>query len=271
MTDAMHDARSRIAAPTRASARLLAMLVCVGISAAGAQDFDDGRGRGRAPPIAMEANLPYDGAFEFARIRFGGMLGGFRREPVWSHDYPRAEANFTKILAEVSAVRTRLRSSAVIGLDDPALFQHAVAYIVEVGYWVPNETEVTALRTWLRRGGFLIVDDFQGQDIMNFEEQMRRVLPDARLMPIPREHPVFDSFYHFTAFEDVRHPYSGAPTTFVGIFEHNDPHGRLMAAVNYNGDIAEYWEFADQGFMPIAISNEAFKLGVNYVVYALTR
>jgi hypothetical protein len=262
--------RSILQGPRCAAGLMLAMSAAL-VANAGAQDFDDGRGRGRAPPIAMEANLPYDVAFEFARIRFGGMLGGFRREPVWSHDYPRAEANFTKILAEVSAVRTRLRSSAVIGLDDPALFQHAVAYIVEVGYWVPNEAEVAALRTWLRRGGFLIVDDFQGQDIMNFEEQMRRVLPDARLMPIPREHPVFDSFYHFTAFEDVRHPYSGAPTTFVGIFEHNDPHGRLMAAVNYNGDIAEYWEFADQGFMPIAISNEAFKLGVNYVVYALTR
>ena len=55
------------------------------------------------------------------------------------------------------------------------------------------------------------------------------------------------------------------------LIENNDPRGRLMAAINYNGDIAEYWEFADQGFMPIAISNEAFKLGVNYVVYALTR
>jgi hypothetical protein len=199
------------------------------------------------------------------------MLGNFRREPVWSHDYPRAEANFAKILAEVSSVRTRLKSSAVIGLDDPALFSHAVAYIVEVGYWVPNETEVQALRTWLQRGGFLIVDDFQGQDIVNFEQQMRRVLPDARLMPIPHDHPIFDAFYHFTAFEDVRHPYGGMQTTFAGIFEGNDPTARLMAVVNYNGDIAEYWEFADQGFMPIAMSNEAFKLGVNYIVYALTR
>ena len=99
----------------------------------------------------MGANLPSDGAFEFARIRFGTSMG-FRREPVWAHDYPRAEATFSKILAEVSAVRTRTQSSAVIGLDDPALFQHAVAYIVEVGAWAPNETEVAALRTWLRRG-----------------------------------------------------------------------------------------------------------------------
>lgn len=234
-----------------------------------AQRFrEDGFG---APPVSLAANAPYDGSFEFVRIRYGGQLGNFRREPVWAHDYPRADANFSKILAEVSTVRMRTRSSAVIGLDDPALFQHAVAYIVEVGYWVPTDREVAALRTWLRRGGFLVVDDFQGQDIYNFAEQMKRVLPDATLRPIPREHPVFDAFYHFTDFDQVRHPYGGVPTEFLGIFERNDPTARLMVAVNYNGDIAEYWEFSDRGFFPVAISNEAYKLGVNYMVYALTR
>src|SRR5690606_2618260 len=158
-------------------------------------------------------NLPYDGVFEFARIRYGTSLGNFRREPVWAHDYPRAEANFTKILTEISTVRARTTASAVIGLDDPALFQHAVAYIVEVGYWLPTERELAALRSWLHRGGFLIVDDFQGGDIVNFESQMKRVLPEAVLMPIPRDHPIFDSFYHFTEFEQVRHPYGGMQTT----------------------------------------------------------
>jgi len=235
---------------------------------AGAQRFrEDGGG----PPVDLAANVPYDGSFEFARIRYGGQLGNFRREPVWAHDYPRADANFSRILAEVSTVRMRTRSSAVIGLEDPALFQHAVAYIVEVGYWVPNDREVAALRTWLRRGGFLVVDDFQGQDIYNFTEQMKRVLPDAVLRPIPHDHPVFDAFYHFTDFAQVRHPYGGVQTEFLGIFERNDPTGRLMVAVNYNGDIAEYWEFSDRGFFPIALSNEAYKLGVNYMVYALTR
>lgn len=250
----------------------LALLVALGLPASmAAQRFEDG-GRGRrAPSVTMDVNVPYDGSFEFARIRYGGMLGNFGREPVWAHDYARAEANFSKILAEVSTVPTRTRSSAVIGLDDPALFQHAVAYIVEVGYWVPSESEVTSLRRWLRRGGFLIVDDFQRNDIYNFVEQLKRVLPEATLRPIPREHPVFDAFYHFTDFEAVRHPYGGLQTEFLGVFERNDPTARLMVAVNYNGDIAEYWEFSDQGFFPIAVSNDAYKLGINYVVYALTR
>ncbi len=229
------------------------------------------RGGGDAPHVSLDVNAPYDGSFEFARIRYNATGNGFRRDPMWSHDYARAEANFTKILLELSTVRTRTKASAVFGFDDPLLFQHSVAYIVEVGHWAPNDTEVEALRRWLERGGFLIVDDFRDGDIANFEAQMRRVLPDARLLPVPPEHPVFDSFYHFTDFAGVRHPYGGMQTQFWGVFEHNDPTARLMVIANYNGDIAEYWEFADLGLFPMPLSNESFKLGINYILYALTR
>jgi hypothetical protein len=237
-----------------------------------AQDaFGFGGGRGGPPPVSLDTNVPYDGHWEFLRVRYATPGGLRSRDVKWSHDWARAEANFTKILQEVSAVRTRTTASAVLGFDDPALFEHTIAYIVEVGYWVPNESEVQALQRWLRRGGFLIVDDFQGRDIGNFEQQMQRVLPEARLLPVARTHPVFDAFYHFTEFEEVRHPYGGMITQYWGIFEDNDPTKRLMVIANYNGDIAEYWEFADQGLFQIGPSNDAFKLGVNYIVYGLTR
>ncbi|MEZ4377905.1 MAG: DUF4159 domain-containing protein [Gemmatimonadales bacterium] len=233
--------------------------------------FGGGRGRGGPPPVSLDANLPYDGHFEFLRVRYATPGGLRSRDVKWSHDYARAEANFTKILREVSTVRTRTTASAVLGFDDPALFEHTIAYIVEVGYWVPNDSEVQALQRWLRRGGFLIVDDFQGRDLTNFEAQMQRVLPDARLLPVPTTHPVFDAFYHFTEFDEVRHPYGGMITQYWGIFEENDPTKRLMVIANHNGDIAEYWEFADQGLFQLGPSNDAFKLGVNYIVYGLTR
>jgi len=54
------------------------------------------------------------------------------------------------------------------------------------------------------------------------------------------------------------------------VFEDNDPDGRLMMIVNRDNDIGDYMEWSDRGFVPIALSNEAYKLGVNYVVYALT-
>jgi hypothetical protein len=54
------------------------------------------------------------------------------------------------------------------------------------------------------------------------------------------------------------------------MFEDNDPEKRMMVVFNYNNDIAEYWEFSDQGYVSIPLTNEAFKLGVNYIVYAHT-
>jgi hypothetical protein len=249
-------------------------LVCGLLSLAGPLAAQRGEGRTR-PPAAepIMVNLPYDGRYTFARIRFGGANGGFfsRGGMSWAHDYPRAEANFTKILGEVSTVGARLGTSSVVTLEDPALFDHTIAYIVEVGDWTPSETEAAALRRWMQRGGFLIVDDFQSRDWVNFEYQMGRVLPGMRLQPIPLTHPIFDAFYRITTFDQVRHPYSGAQTTFWGIFEENDPSRRLMMVANRDGDIAEFWEFSDQGFFPLDLSNEAYKLGINYIVYALTR
>lgn len=233
-----------------------------------------GEGRGRLPAAEPTmVNLPYDGRYTFARIRWGGADAGFfgRGGMLWSHDFPRAEANFTKILGEVSTVGARLGVSSVVTLDDPKLFDHTIAYIVEVGDWAPTEAEATALRRWMQRGGFLIVDDFQGRDWFNFEHQMARVLPGLRLQPIAPTHPIFDAFYRITTFDQVRHPYSGVQTTFWGIFEDNDPAKRLMMIANRDGDIAEFWEFSDQGFFPLDLSNEAYKLGINYIVYALTR
>ena len=43
-----------------------------------------------------------------------------------------------------------------------------------------------------------------------------------------------------------------------------------MAIANVNNDIGEYWEFSDTGFDPVDLSNEAYKFGVNYVIYAMT-
>jgi hypothetical protein len=67
----------------------------------------------------------------------------------------------------------------------------------------------------------------------------------------------------------VHHLY-GLPAQYFGLFEDNDPSRRLMAIANYNTNLAEYWQMAGAGFFPIEQGNEAFKLGINYIVYALT-
>jgi hypothetical protein len=227
-------------------------------------------------PSAADPDPQYDGRFTFLRIQYGESgtsgLRGFRRgrEPPWAHDTPRAERNFAKILTEVSYVKAYMDGGRVVTFDDPALFQYPIAYIVEVGFWRPTDEEAEALRAFLLKGGFLIVDDFRGRDIWNFEEQMQRVLPGSRLIELDGTHGIFDSFFHIPDPLAMVPAYGNEPPLYLGIFEENDPDGRLMAIVNYNNDLAEYWEFSDVGFYPIDLSNEAYKFGVNYIIYAMT-
>ena len=214
---------------------------------------------------------PYDGLYHFVRIRFGGGTGFRSRGGApWSHDYPRAELNFMRIVDETTYVRGQIDDSNVLALDDPELFKFPVAYVVEPGYWNPTEREVHALGDYLKKGGFLIVDDFRGiNELRSLEAQLRRALPDRQMILVEDSDDVFDSFFRIVP-ADVVPPYGGGQPLWYGIYEDNDPTKRMQVIINYNNDIAEYWEYSDYGWYPIDLANEAYKLGVNYVVHALT-
>ncbi len=251
---------------------LVLLLVCLAGAAAFAQ-----RGRNRRPDldVQVQGNTPYDGRFVFVRLRYGsGFEGGFgRRGPAWSHDYPDGEVHFSKILEELTMLRIRTDGSNILSLDDPELFNYPVAYMAEPGFWGVTETEAAAFRSYLLKGGFAIFDDFRGQDWDNLQYQMRAVLPEARWIQLDGSSRVFHSFF------EIDHPESLAPPpiynqadvpSYWGLFENNDPAKRLMVVANVNQDISEYWEFSDTGFAPVDLTNEAYKFGVNYVIYALT-
>ena len=62
---------------------------------------------------------------------------------------------------------------------------------------------------------------------------------------------------------------AGAPI-FRGLFVDNDPAKRLSMFVAYNTDISQFWEWSERGLRPMAQTNEAYKLGVNALIYGLT-
>jgi hypothetical protein len=233
-----------------------------------------GQGFDEPPRADPRNNVPYDGKFVFARIMFNIQPRGldqFRRPDVrWDHDYPRAELHFTRILQQITTLRPYMEGGNIVSLDSPDLFKYPVAYMAEPGFWTMNEKEMLGFRTYLQKGGFVIFDDFAGREWFNFEQQIRRVLPEANLIKLDKSHAIFDSFYRIESLE-YQHPYFGVPSEFYGVFEDNDPAKRLLIIVNYNNDIAEYWEWSDMGLFPVALSNEAYKLGVNYIVYGMTR
>src|SRR4051812_8396852 len=222
-------------------------------------------GRYRLPTGAN--NVSYNGEFTIVRL-------WYERYPGWSYDYPEMEQNFTLILNDISGLRARKDGSNILKMDDPELLKYPIAYLSEPGYWYPSEGEALGLRTFLAKGGFLIVDDFHFENEWAvFEAAMRRVLPGARIERLDAKHPVFNSFFSIKSLE-VPYPgrlgEQGLTGEFYGIHEGNDRARRLMVVIDYNMDIGGYMEHSGNGWYAVDPTNEAFKFGVNYLMYGLT-
>jgi hypothetical protein len=225
-------------------------------------------------PPDFRGNPQYDGRFTFARIKYRGFGRWSGREgPGWSHDYPDAEVHLTKILREITSVRPFLREGnilggAVVALDDPALLKYPIAYFSEPGGWAINEAEAKGLRNYLLKGGFVIFDDFPTETWNGLINGMQRALPGLQPVRMTGKEAIFDSFYKIDI-SKVSGSY-GRADGFYAYYEDNDPKKRLLAIACLNNDFGEAWQWSGQGFVPIDVSNEAFKLGINLFVYALT-
>jgi hypothetical protein len=265
----------------------LALLLAAGVGGAALVsppvDADPAPAAADATAGAQYPFTPSHGRLVMARIEFpnryrGSMRGWggsscMGREPPWHHDFPSAEQNFTQILRELTSINSFTDGGNVFPLDDPRLFMFPIAYMSEPGCWVPEEHEVESLRSYLLKGGFMIFDDFGNNDghdqLGNLATQLRRALPEHVLVPIRPDDAVFDSFFLIEP-AALRMPDYRGQIEFWGIYEDNDPSKRLMLIAGNNGDLGEFWEFVATGFYSVDLANEAYKVGVNYIVYALT-
>jgi hypothetical protein len=264
--------------------RVLAGIVVIGGLAATAA-LATTRIAGEDSGQELRPNTPYDGRFTFVRIsyehqgslrRFGG--GGYNREgcwggdPPWMHDYPCAESNLANILRELTLIRPYMNGSNVLALDDPELFKFPVAYMSEPGFWQPTAAQAAGLRAYLLKGGFIIFDDFRGpQHWRAMEAAFRLAMPDAEFVRLDGSEPIFNTFFEIESLENAVPSYGGARPEWWGVYENNDRSRRLIAVASYNNDLGDYWEYSGQGFYPIDLTNEAYKLGVNYMIYGMTR
>lgn len=253
-----------------------------------------GRGGGRSKPRmdlpeVHENGIPktdpnWSGKFTFVRMRFDtsqyAQYYGYNNVlgdggPPWSHDYPVAGRHLMKIMSELSKIDATLDvNEPILSFDDPMLFKFPFAYLAEVGFMNLNDTEINGMREYLKRGGFLLVDDFRSSgQFYVLQEHVRRAFPELQLKKLDLSHPIFNCFFSIKTLE-LNPVYGGgfgtretANPEFWGL---EDETGRLMMIINYNYDVSDYWQFSDNPFRPIEETNDAYKFGVNYIIYALT-
>ncbi len=207
-------------------------------------------------------------AFTFIRIRWtdNNLRYGYgfsTNAPLWAHDWPQAEENLYVALQAATNIKVS-EDHKVLEFADDEIFDYPFIYACEIGYLVLSKDEITNLREYLLRGGFLMVDDFRWPfEWQNWFNEIRKVLPDATLRQLRDDHPIFHCFFDVRNIHE-RTPYLREPPQYWGLFDEND---RMMVLINFNNDVGDGWELPHS---TPDFSTMSFKLGINYLIYSYT-
>jgi hypothetical protein len=239
---------------------------------------------GTSVPLPPDWRKPAE--WTFARLMYPpGPLDGYRGRfdgpwqeglSLWTQDYPRADRSFANAVRRLTRVDARSVEQSVSLDDGDEVYNWPWLYAVQVGEWGLTEAEAAKLRDYLLRGGFFMADDCHGtQEQAYFEKTMKMVFPERDLVDIPDNDPIFhtifdlDDRFQVPGAEHLAtgHKKDGYVAHWKGIY---DDKGRIMVAFSLNSDIGDSWEFLDDPRYPVRFSVMGTKLGVNYVVYAMT-
>jgi hypothetical protein len=238
------------------------------------------------PEFEVPPDWNQNAEFAFARLMFPpGPLDGYypryqgdwhRGLSLWTQDYPRADRHFSRALQRLTRVSVRSVEQPVMLEDGDEAFNWPWLYAVQVGEWGLNENEARIMREYLLRGGFFMADDFHGIDEWNeFEKRIKFVFPDRPIVDIDDKDQIFHAVYDLDdkiqvpgqAHLRLGYKNNGIGAHWRGIY---DDKGRIMVAISYNSDLGDAWEYADDPYYPEKFSGLAIRIGVNYVVYAMT-
>ncbi|MDQ6666292.1 MAG: DUF4159 domain-containing protein [Acidobacteriota bacterium] len=221
----------------------------------------------------------------FARLMFppgpndgyrGRFDGDWRQGlSLWTQDYPRADRHFSQALRRLTRIHVRSVEQP-INLDEGDVYDWPWLYAVQVGEWGLTEAQAKVLREYCLRGGFFMADDFHGQyEWEMFEKRIKMVFPDRPIVEIEDSDPIFHTLYDLNDRIQVPgaahlgrgYKNDGVGAHWRGIY---DDKGRIMMAISYNSDLGDAWEWADDPTYPQKFADLAMRMGVNYVVYAMT-
>ena len=231
-------------------------------------------------PVARASQISTDDlGFRFVRVRYQSHPG--YRQNAWATDYPTAEQNLHEAIERTTGLYLE-GPPIVLSLMDDRIFDHPVLYLTEPGYWQTHDGEVERLRTYLDRGGFLIIDDFHdygrgriGPQWINMYDNMKRVFPDREPVELTAEHPIWSIYYDIDPDAAISTKNGGRrfgmrfgplDDVYYGLF---DDDGRMMVVICYNQDIGDGWEWPGGRNLGEA-STVSFQMAINFIIYALT-
>jgi hypothetical protein len=204
----------------------------------------------------------------------GGMGGG------WRTDYPASDCKFIWGVERLTSIKAYREAPHPMELMNPKIFDFPYLYAVEPGQMTLNDQEAARLREFLLRGGFLHVDDFWGlYQLQNFVKQLAKVFPDRRLEPVPLSHEIFHTFFDIDKIMQIPNVNNGcygrrtweSPTdTEPRILGIKDDTGRIMVIATYNSDLGDAWEHMDVPCYPELYSGQAYRMGINFIIYSMT-
>jgi hypothetical protein len=196
----------------------------------------------------------------------------------WTIDYPRSDRHFAQALRRLTRVHARSVEQPVNLDDGDDVYHWPWLYGVEVGHWDLTDAQAKTLREYLLRGGFFMCDDFHGtREWAVFVLSMQRVFPDRPIVEIENKDAIFHTIFNLDERYQVpgwvnypfkkTYEFDGFEPHWRGIY---DDKGRLMVAICFDMDLGDSWEHADNPEYPEKYSALGIRIGVNYVVYAMT-
>ena len=201
----------------------------------------------------------------------------------WLVDWPEADDHFTTGIQRLTRIDTG--EPRHFRLTDDRIFDHPWIYATQAGWWGLTDVETARLREYLLRGGFLVVDDFWGDEQWEvFRQTMDRVFPKHPITDISESDAVMHVLYDIrdqdrTFIPGSRHLRSGPGGEVMVVQPAGtqpawralyDDHSRMVVAANYNTDVGDAWEFADVPEYPEKMTTLAYRYGINYIIYSMT-
>jgi Domain of unknown function (DUF4159) len=196
---------------------------------------------------------------------------------IWTQDYPRADRHFSQALRRLTRIHVRSVEQPV-NLDEGDVYNWPWLYAVQTGHGNLTDAQAKSMREFLLRGGFFMADDFWGEDEWQvFMASMKRIFPEREVVDLPNADAIFHSVYDLDDRYQVASEGSvqrgrsykcdPCPDRWRGIY---DDRGRLMVAITFQSDVGDSWEWADAPYYPERYAALGIRIGVNYVVYAMT-